>query len=88
MKTVQEVLKQSKLPKDYPPTMMDVKMRDKHIPQSVDYNVEHFRDHGESVVKQLEKLKQTNPEKAKKLAIKACEAVQKVYKDIEKYKKG
>lgn len=84
--TVQHVLQRKKLPKDYPPSMLDVKTRDKHVPESVDYNIKHFHDHGENVVDQLHKLHQTNPSKAHTYAVKACKAVEQVYKDIEKYK--
>jgi hypothetical protein len=84
--TVQEVLQRKKLPKEYPPTMLDVKTRDKHVPESVDYNIEHFHDHGENVLTQLHKLHQTNPAKAHKYAEKSCKAVEKTLHDIEQYK--
>lgn len=83
MKSVKEVLKQDKLPKDYPPTMLDVKTREKHVPQSVDYNIKHFHDHGENICEQLKKLEATSPELAKRYAKKSIEAVKLVLKDLE-----
>lgn len=88
MKAVKAVLQQDKIPKGYPPSMLDVKTREKHIPESVDYNIKHFRDHGHNVIEQLKKMKQVSPERTHALARKSCKQVLKVYDEIEKYKKG
>jgi len=86
--TVQEILQRKKLPKEFPPSKLDVETREKHVPESVDYNIKHFRDHGENVCDQLKKLAMVNPAKARLYARKACRAVQQVYKDLEKHTEG
>lgn len=85
MANVKDVLSRNKLPKDYPPTMLDVKTRDKHVPESVRYNMKHFRDHGDNAIKQIEKEEQTNPAAAKRLAHEALKTVESVAKDLKRY---
>lgn len=85
MKSVKEILKQDKLPKGYPPTMEDVKTREKHVPESVRYNMKHFKEHGENAVKQLDKLKEVSPSQAKTEAHAALKVVEQVAKDIKEY---
>lgn len=85
MKSVKEVLKQDKLPHDHPPTMQDVKTREKHVPESVDYNVRHFKDHGKNVADNLKKLRVVNPRLAKHHASKSVLTVKRILKDLESH---
>lgn len=88
VKAVREVLKQNKIPAGHPPTMADVKTREKHVPESVDYNIKHFADHGSNVGEQLKKLHQVNPGQAHSYADKSLSAIKKVHGDIEAHTKG
>jgi hypothetical protein len=85
MKAVKEVLKQKNLPHDYPPTMADVKMREKHVPDSIDHNIRHFGDHGDNVIGQLKKLHMVNPSKAHSYAAKSLVEVKKQITNLESH---
>ncbi len=85
MVNVKEVLNRKKLPEGYPPTMLDVKTREKHVPESVQYNMKHFREHVQNVMKQLDKLDQTDPALAKKEAREALATVEKCAKQLKEY---
>lgn len=50
---------------DQPPTQMDVKLRVKHTDNSVDYNLEHIKDHAKNLVVNLGKLSKVDYSKAK-----------------------
>lgn len=63
--------------------MLDIKTREKHVPESVDYNIKHFHDHGANVCKQLDKLAATDPSLAKRYAQKSITAVKQVLADLE-----
>ena len=84
MKSVSDVLKQKKLPKDYPPTKSDVKLREKHVPESVKYNVQkHMHDHAENAIDQIKKVAMVNPSKAKQLVQECIKEVDSIRKKFE-----
>lgn len=85
MKSVKEVLKRDKLPREYPPSRRDVTTREKHVPESVHYNMKHFSDHVENVCQQLKKLQMVNPAQAKREAKAACSVVEKGLKELKGY---
>ena len=88
MKSVKEVLKQKKLPEGYPPTMEDVETRERHVPDSVRYNMQHFKDHGKNATDNLGKLKQVNPPLAKRQAREALKAVEGVANNLKEFIHG
>jgi hypothetical protein len=89
MKAVKEVLKQKKLPTGYPPTKADVKMREKHVPESVDYNIqEHARDHVSNAIDQIKKLHQVNPSQAHSYAAKSLATLRELSSDLENHTNG
>lgn len=53
---------------DKPPTKADAKMRKKHTTDSVSYNLNNMRDHGEALNQSLSKLKTVAPQDSKNLA--------------------
>jgi hypothetical protein len=83
--TVREILQRDKVPNEFPPSMMDVKTREKHVPQSIDYNIKHFKDHGHNVSEQLKKLKMVNPSLAKQYAAKSCKVIEQIHREIKAY---
>lgn len=84
MKSVQEVLSKGKLPKDFPPTKEDIKMRLKHAPESVKYNIDkHLKDHGDNAGGQIDKVHMVDPKRAHKLAEESIVTVKKVLADLE-----
>jgi hypothetical protein len=86
MKAVKDVLKQKAVPKDYPPTMADVKMREKHVPESVHYNVDkHMKDHGSNAITQIKKVHMVNPSQAHQLAQHSIEVMKGIIADFEKH---
>lgn len=88
-KSVKQVLAQKKLPKDYPPTMSDVRMREKHVPESVKYNVnKHMKDHAANAMHQLKKLEMVNPGQAKRLALQSAEVMEKITNQFKEYGHG
>lgn len=88
MKAVKEVLNQNKLPAGHPPTMADVRTREKHVPQSVDYNIEHFSDHGKNVTDNLHKLHQVNPSQAHRYAAKSLSEIKRIHNSVEEFLQG
>lgn len=52
---------------DMPPTKADAKLRDKHVADSVPYNVGHATDHMDEIVNQLKKLQPVNPRLTRQL---------------------
>lgn len=72
--------------KGWPPTYQDVQMRVKHTADSVEYNLDHAEDHLAELCSQLSKLCEVDRGRAEQLAQKVCAYLDKVYKDVEKYK--
>jgi len=68
-----------------PPTKADVKLRDKHVTESVPYNTKHAVEHMKSNVKQLSKLNVTNKPLASVLARKSVSAVHSVEEQLDKF---
>ncbi len=85
MSTVKEILNRKKLPKGYPPSMMDVKTREKHAPDSINYNLKHIKDHGKNACDQLDILKIVNPSLAKAKSKEAIKCVKQLLNDLENW---
>lgn len=68
-----------------PPTKADVKLRDKHVSESVPYNTKHAVEHIKSNIKQIGKLKVTNKPLANVLAHKSIEAIHSAEEKLDKF---
>lgn len=70
---------------DVPPTPHDARLRVRHVSDSVKYNLAHAHDHSVAIADQLGKLRQVDPNLAKKQAGMAQNELQKT---LNKFKKG